>query len=412
MNNNERVINALKEGAVPPTEIENICVGRKKEIEEFERILSNVKQGDSVTKFISGSYGMGKSFFLKYIEQMAYKKNFVVSNVVIGREIPFHKLDVVYSSIAKNLKCKTGIGLKHIVERWLDKLEKNAKRRFNTEEEIDNFVLDNILDTVEEVRVYSNNFATAISKYYELKKTDMEKANAVISWLSGDTHVLAQDKRGFGVKGKIEDNDVFDFLKALSLFLNRIGYSGLAIMFDEIEYIGNVTLKKSRTDAYDYIRKIVDNDELHYNLFLFAGTPEFFKDDVRGIASYDALKSRISSTRENSDYVNVRGPIINLSGFNRDDLKEITDKIQTYHNAAYKWDSNSYVDIVKDSIIDSLYDEESFSGGLKNPRDYIKQIVECLDIIQQNQNDFKNSYKVSNLFTNTLTSEDDDLDDW
>lgn len=415
MSNDEKIIKALRSGSVPSYNIKDICVGREDEINELERILANIKKGDSDFKFILGNYGMGKSFFLKYAEQISFDDNFVVSTVVIGHEIPFHKLNLVYSQIVRNLRCKTGITLKHIIDRWLNKLEKRAKQVCDLEKDQEKYILSNIEKTVDEIRIYSNNFAELILNYYKNKNTDLETANYIIAWLSGDQHVPAIRLRKFGVKGRLTDNDVFDFIKALSLFLTRINYSGLVILFDEIENIAEIAQERSRKDAFDYMRKFVDfcaNNEMKYNLFLFACTNHFLNNDKKGISSYEALHDRIISTRDDM-YFNMRKPIIKLKGFDKDNFYEITTKIQEYHDKAFNWDSNLYLKDVKDDFINHLYDEESFGGGLINPRDYNKQIVDCLDIIQQNPEEFKNSENVLNLFKDIRTSEDKKVkDDW
>ena len=55
----EDMINALKNGNVPKDGARELCIGRDKEIEEFEYILERVKEGKSVVKFIDGEFGAG-----------------------------------------------------------------------------------------------------------------------------------------------------------------------------------------------------------------------------------------------------------------------------------------------------------------------------------------------------------------
>ena len=93
--NYEDVIMALKNGNVPAEGVKDICMGRDDEIAEFERLLEKVSEDKAITKFINGEYGAGKSFFLKVIQEMAYEKNFAVSFITLGEEVPFNKMDVV-----------------------------------------------------------------------------------------------------------------------------------------------------------------------------------------------------------------------------------------------------------------------------------------------------------------------------
>ena len=76
----EDILIALKSGNVPANGTRDICMGREKEIAEFERLLDKVdKDEKAIVKFVNGEFGAGKSFFLKVVEEMAFEKNFVVS---------------------------------------------------------------------------------------------------------------------------------------------------------------------------------------------------------------------------------------------------------------------------------------------------------------------------------------------
>ena len=112
----KRIIDALKEGNIPSSNISELCVGREKELELFDEIFEKVDEDEAITKFIEGNFGAGKSFFLKALEEKAFQENFVVSWVTLSNDVRMNKIDVVYKAITKNLKCKTGTGLKNIIE--------------------------------------------------------------------------------------------------------------------------------------------------------------------------------------------------------------------------------------------------------------------------------------------------------
>ena len=108
-------------------ELETFVWVEKKKLAEFERLLDKVDKDErAIVKFVNGEFGAGKSFFLKVIEEMAYEKNFVVSWITLSNDVPFNKIDVVYKNIAKNLKCKTGTSLDHIIDRWITGLKMMA----------------------------------------------------------------------------------------------------------------------------------------------------------------------------------------------------------------------------------------------------------------------------------------------
>ena len=103
----QRIINALKSGVVPDTDLDILCIGREQEMQEFERCLNFTKDGNRMVKFITGSYGTGKSFLLNMVRQNAVRKNFVVSTVRIDKSFKFNKFEEFYSNIMHNLTIVT-----------------------------------------------------------------------------------------------------------------------------------------------------------------------------------------------------------------------------------------------------------------------------------------------------------------
>ena len=84
----ERIIDALKNGNVPPEGVGEICVGREREIGEFDKILEKLKDGAAITRFLNGEFGSGKSFFLRLLEERALADNFVVARVTLAVMFP------------------------------------------------------------------------------------------------------------------------------------------------------------------------------------------------------------------------------------------------------------------------------------------------------------------------------------
>lgn len=268
---------AMKNGNVPSNGASEVCIGREKEIEEFKYLLKKTGEGKGITKFISGEFGSGKSFFLKVIEEMAFKDNFVVSKITLNRDVPFNKIEVVYKNIAKNLKCKTGTSLEHIIEKWITKLNMMAFNETTDPVKQNLIVTENMQNDLELAREHSNPFVVAIENYQKaMNAGDYETAKYAQAWLRGDSNIPFTEKRKFGVKGDIDRENTFKFLEALAAFIKSIGYSGLVILIDETEYIMNLHTKKLRDTAYNYLRDIYDECNLgkfQNTLFVFAGTP-------------------------------------------------------------------------------------------------------------------------------------------
>lgn len=397
----EDIIQALKEGNVPPKGTSEICVGRELEIEEIKRLFEKIKKGKAATKFIKGDYGGGKSFLLKVIEEMAFKDNFVVSKITITRNIPFNRFEEVYKNIVKTLKCKTGTSLEHIIERWLTRLKMVAMEETTDPLRQNSIVRENMTQDLEAARKYANSFAIAIENYNSAASYgDTETAHYAQAWLRGDSNIPFTMKKKFGVKGDVTKENAFTFLEALSAFLKSLGYNGLVILIDEVEHIRLLHTSKLRDGAYEYIRYIYDECNLgnfESTLFVFAGTGEFFDDDKRGIASYQALYGRIKDAL-NTDHKDIRKPIMELEGFKKEELKKLGSKIVEMHAKVYSWNANSQIDSIIDEIVDIHENSALLTGGEITTREFVRTFLSVLDTVQQNPVELNSKDAILKLF--------------
>jgi len=381
----ERIINALKNGNVPPDGVGEICVGREREIEEFDKILGKVKEGAAITRFLNGEFGSGKSFFLKLLEERALADNFVVAKVTLSRDVPFNKFEVVYRNIVASLRCKTGVSLEHIIEKWITQLRMMSLRETTDPYQQERTVMDNISSDLNEVRKHSTTFAAAIENYYKLSaRGDKETARYAMGWLSGEKNIPFTIKRQFGVKGDIDRENAFKYLEALSSFLRALKYSGLIILIDEAEHIMTLHTKKLRDTAYDYMRYIYDECSIgrfQNTLFIFAGTPEFFEDPKLGVPSYTALNERIEDAIK-TEFKDLRKPIIKLDGFRRENLHELSERLIAMHEEVYGWEATPVRESL-DGII-SRHEANAELTGYISPRNFVKSFISVLDVVQQN----------------------------
>ena len=413
---------ALKNGNVPSKGAKKLCVGRDVEIEEFQRLLRKVDDEDkAIVKFIKGEFGAGKSFFLKVIEDMAFEDNFAVSWITISHNLPFNKIELVYRNIAKTLRCKTGTSLEHVLDKWYTQHYNMASHDSDNDFEKHAILRERIHDELEDTRQFSSTFATAIENYAKLRSEgDTEGASAAVSWIRGDANIPFSVKKKFGVKGEINKETALNFLEALSIFIKSVGYSGLVVLIDEVEYIMHLHTHQIRNTSYNYIRDIYDNcnmGKFQSALFVFAGTPYLFEDSKKGIPSYPALEERIQKVLE-SDYVDMRTPIIYLSDFDRDDLINISQQLLEMHGEVYDWDAQSKVEPIIENIADELISTAGLSGGKVTARKFVRKFITLLDTVEQNQPHFNTPEDILNEFINNTNQIDDEDefdefdDDW
>lgn len=412
----EDIIMAMKNGNVPSNGASEVCIGREKEIEEFKYLLKKTGEGKGITKFISGEFGSGKSFFLKVIEEMAFKDNFVVSKVTLNRDVPFNKIEVVYKNIAKNLKCKTGTSLEHIIEKWITKLNMMAFNETTDPVKQNLIVTENMQNDLELAREHSNPFVVAIENYQKaMNAGDYETAKYAQAWLRGDSNIPFTEKRKFGVKGDIDRENTFKFLEALAAFIKSIGYSGLVILIDETEYIMNLHTKKLRDTAYNYLRDIYDECNLgkfQNTLFVFAGTPQFFDDPKLGVPAYGALYDRIQDALDTS-LKDLRKPVITLEGFEKDDLMDIARRLMIMHEQVFEWNAKEKISPMIEEIVLTHEENAGLTGGKVTPRVFIRSFVSVLDTVQQNPDEFGTDKDILKVFAEKETELEEALeDDW
>ena len=416
---NEDILMALKNGNVPSKGVKDLAIGRDKEIEEFKRLLEKVDNEDkAIVKFLNGEFVAGKSFFLKVIEDIAYEQNFVVSWITIGPQLPLNKIDVVYRNIAKTLRCKTGTSLEHIIKRWITHLQMVTMELANDKSEERKILLELVHDELEETRNYSSAFARAIENYAKLLyQNNMEGCSAVIAWLRGDENIPHTLKQKFGIKGEINKESALDFLGALSIFIKSIGYSGLVILIDEVEYVMKLRTQDMRDAAYNYMRDIYDNCNLgkfQSSLFIFAGTNDLFEDS-RGISSYEALDDRIKHVLD-TDLIDMRTPVVKLQGFDKNEIIEFSQKILEMHSEVYNWDAAERFNFnLIDQIAEKHVSDASWTGGRVTARIFIRKFISLLDTVQQNQEVFNTPEDIQKEFDKKSNEEFaeryDDFDD-
>ncbi len=110
----------------------------------------------------------------------------------------------------------------------------------------------------------------------------------------------------------IDDAQFYDQLKLFAAFVRLAGFSGLLVNIDEMGVLSHrLNNAQARNSNYEAVLRIV-NDCLQGNVsgigFFFGGTDTFLEDRRRGMASYEALATRLA------DNAFARGGLKDLSG--------------------------------------------------------------------------------------------------
>src|SRR6266487_3521369 len=102
-----------------------------------------------------------------------------------------------------------------------------------------------------------------------------------------------RDLRAIGVTEKINRNNAFKMLRSLCQAVRALGYTGLALLFDEGDRMLSIGGKAEKT-ATDNLREVIDRcrEDLPGALFMYAVPPAFIHDIV---PKYPALQQRIQA---------------------------------------------------------------------------------------------------------------------
>ena len=396
----EGIIRALKLGLVPQRGIERIVVGREREAQQLRRDLDYTVSGGSGIKFLSGDYGSGKTFMCSLVREEAWKRNMVVSVVELGRNAPLYRLDAVYRQIMAGLRTRElpyAPAFDYLIQQWLFGLEQEVQTEHNLDPLVDadrdrigELVAQRINAHLAKVSVFDSSFANAFRGYYAAQlRGDSMTSDAALGWLRGEQNIPQELKGKFHIKGGVNKDTAFAFLRAMIALLVSIGYAGLVVILDETELIRSVNRADARRAAYENLKLLADaagQGALGHCYVLVTGTPELFSDPQKGIPSYPALADRLRSRHpavEGRALTEVRGAILQLDGFSAERLVEVAQKVRDIHGFAFDWEPRHRLDL---RVLKDLGGRLSAKLGQEArtfPRGFLKTMVDILDICEQ-----------------------------
>ena len=381
---------------MPSTSLDLLAVGLDGLRPTLEAELDSVRTGRGVLKAVRGEYGSGKTFFARWIQEMARRGGFASSEVQISEtETPLHRLETVYRRLVENLSTTdTRLGaLRSIIDGWFYTLEEEVLQSSENQAPEETYLLErtNVLmeRRLEQVTRQAPAFAACLRGYREaLAEGDKEVAEGLLAWLSGLPNVAARIRRKAGIKGDIDHFGALSFLGGLLTVLRDSGHSGLVLVLDEVE-----SLQRVRGDVRDKglnaLRQFMDEVEAGRfpGLYLLVtGTPAFF-DGPNGVQRLPPLAQRLHvDFRTDARFDNPRAVQVRLSGFDLEKLNEVGAKVREVY-AAHCANADRILGVADDLYLNDL--ARAVTGELGGkvgvaPRVFLKKLVaDVLDRIDQ-----------------------------
>jgi len=301
------ILKPLCENGTPPNfGLEHFSSG----FEDIIKTLTDVylddiilKKGSSF-KFISASFGGGKTHLVKQFREKAWEKNYVTCYVTLDeRSTQFHKLLTVFQAIINHLqaplsdqdkidifgelKRREELGLSKLLKEFYFKKKNEFKQKNNSDWE------KNILEYINEIRDFDSIYFGRVIRNMlkSLVFDNRDDFENLEKWFDGE--LLGGIDKKFDIK-KIPENESFRLLQSLSQLITEIfRYRGLILFFDETEQ--HALRSKDKDIQIANLRQIIDKcgDQSLSSILFFYTVPnaeEFLQSKGHG---YDAIKQRL-----------------------------------------------------------------------------------------------------------------------
>lgn len=283
-----RIVGALRTGDPPPEHLEQLTVGREREIDYFRTKFSEVAEvGISEVKFISAGYGAGKTHFLDVLQHIGIQAGLAVSKVDLDSHgTRFDHFEEVYTKLVQNISTREypESALDRMLEAWgRDMVGKSEHTIYQSLRGLPGLPVT-LRSTLYE---YGRTVAKGDSDLYGLHAD-------LMAWISGGKLNVKQ-KNSLRNPAPIGPSNAADMLRGILEFIRSRGCAGFLVLLDEAEAITSLTRMASRDAANENIRSIIDGASKTPGFyFVFATTPSFLDETQgRSAATYPALWRRI-----------------------------------------------------------------------------------------------------------------------
>ena len=262
---------------------------------------------------------------------VALEKKIVVAQADITTERRLHgaggQARSLYAELMHNVATRArpeGGALANIVERFVSDLDHQIRSAGGESSDAVAAIQERLKPLQDLVSGY--DFAMVLSKYLQgFQSHDEPLMASAVRWLKAEYRTKTEARQDLGVRSIIEDSQFYDYLKLFAAFVRLAGFAGLLVNIDEMGVLSHrLNSSQARNANYEAILRIV-NDCLQGNSqgigFLFGGTDTFLEDRRRGLASYDALATRLTENTFAKDGLkDFSGPVIRLQNLSPEDL--------------------------------------------------------------------------------------------
>lgn len=344
-----QIVEALRKGLPPQRGTNLYAVGHEKLIQGIRQFHLNGVADKGIIRFLSGSWGSGKTHFFRLIRELAFDNGCLVSNVELNvDEAPLNKFEKVLYGILKNVITPTyfreqgppqaapfGIVLR-------EALIFLSTGKHTLDESITHEHFSKASEKLMACTAIDIDVRKIIKKYWETFLPDSpdpalidQARDEILQWFSGEG-ARAVYRKKYDVNKMVDRSNAKIVLQSLSAFVKLAGYEGLVILFDEAEMSYSIMRKSALKDAHNNLLHLINNVESLTGLFLlYATTPDFYTDPKHGIVIYGALQTRIGKPEDKPPRALEIVWNLDAVQFDLEQYQQVGRKIRSVYAQAY-----------------------------------------------------------------------------
>ena len=344
-----QIIESLRKGIPPKSGINRYSVGNEKLLDGVKQYLLSGIQDQGIIRFVSGSWGAGKTHFFRQLREVAFGEDLLVSNVELDvNNTALNKFERVFYAIVTSIETPSGLEQERptdsapfglVLQEGLGVLGAGIRdisheiTHENYSKAIEKLMACHGID-IDFKKIVQQFWATYLPESPDPATIEQTRAE-LLQWFAGEGTVGTYRKR-FGVTKMVSKDNAKLMLQSLAEFVHLAGYRGLLILFDEAEQAYSIMRKSALRAAHNNLLSLINNIEKLKGLFLlYATTPDFYTDPKHGIVIYGALAGRIGKPEERKP--RALDPVWNLD-FSETTLEEYTkaaERIREVYVLAY-----------------------------------------------------------------------------
>ena len=307
----ENIIERLRAGKPPGKGVREYSAGNEDFLEQIrKRHLRTIPGTPGKIRFISGSWGSGKTHLLARIRETAFSSNYLVSSLGLSAdETPFDRFEEVFYRIVKEISSpethatgRTALDAP-LGEVFRQQIFGNSPATSNAV--LDRETYDKACQKLMENGEIDIDFRRLVCRYWETFLPEAgdptmleDRRGRIMQWFSGEGTIGVYRKE-FGVQKLINRSNARLLLRALGRYAIHAGFTGIVVLLDEAEMSYSVMRKSALQRAHNNLLHLINSIEESPGLFLvYATTPDFYTDERHGIQIYGALAQRVGRPEE------------------------------------------------------------------------------------------------------------------